>query len=70
MLRAAPRRLRRKGGEMGGEVSSMETLWFRLQRCFTTSSRRHTTLTSRAAVLTPGVALSSMCWSTSASCSC
>jgi hypothetical protein len=70
MVRAAPRRLLRKGGEMGGEVSSMEKLCVRLQRCFTSSSRRQATLTSRAAVFTSGLALPMMCCMTSYSCPC
>lgn len=70
MLRAAPRRLRRKGGEMGGDISSMDMLCGRLQRCLMTSSRRRTALTSRAAVLAAGCALLMTWWISSASCTC
>ena len=70
MVRAAPRRLRRKGGDTGGEgTRSGKSPCWQLTRSWVASSRRCTTRTSRA----PALALpahASTARNTAASCGC
>ena len=68
-VRAVPRRLRRKGGGMGGNATSSGKACGSPVCALATSSRRRTTATSRAAVFTADVPERlSTCASSAASC--